>query len=195
MIKVGLTGNIGSGKSTVARVFEILGVYVYHADSEAKKFLDDSSVQNSLQKQFGQEIFDGSAIDRKKLADLVFNDKPALDYLNSLLHPLVRKNFERWISNRSNHPYIIQEAAILFESGFYKMFDKVITVVSTPGQAVKRVMLRDNVSEEEVIGRLKNQWAAEKKKELSDFVIYNDNSKLIIPQVIDIHRQLLSLVQ
>ncbi len=193
MIKVGLTGNIGSGKSTVAGVFETLGVPVYHADTEAKKFLDSKDVRESLKKKFGSEIFEKGKINRRMLAGLVFNDKQALGFLNSLIHPLVGKDFEKWVGVHSLAPYVVQEAAILFESGFYKMFDKVITVISTPGQAVRRVMLRDDVPEEEVVRRMKNQWPAEKKKELSDFVIYNDNSKLVIPQVIDIHRQLLLL--
>ncbi len=193
MIKVGLTGNIGSGKSTVSRVFETLGVPVFHADSEAKKFLDQEDVQDSLIKEFGSEIFEDRVINRKKLARLVFNDKQALEFLNSLIHPLVRKDFETWTIVNSEAPYIIQEAAILFESGFYKMFDKVITVGSLQELAVARVMARDGVSEKDVLLRMNNQWSSEKKEELSDFVVYNDGSKLIIPQVLEIHRRLIEL--
>ena len=193
MIKVGLTGNIGSGKSTVSRVFETLGVPVYHADSEAKKFLDDENVQDSLIREFGSKIFEDRIINRKKLARLVFNDKQALEFLNSLIHPLVRKDFETWTTVNSEAPYIIQEAAILFESGFYKMFDKVITVVSLQELAVARVMARDGVSEKDVLLRMNNQWSSEKKEELSDYVVYNDGSKLIIPQVLEIHRRLIEL--
>ncbi len=193
MIKVGLTGNIGSGKSTVARVFETLGVPVYHADSEAKHFLGESDVQDSLFLEFGQEIFNDSGVDKKKLAQLVFKDKNALTFLNSLMHPLVRKDFENWTISHSGFPYLIQEAAILFESGLYKMFDKVITVVSLQELAVTRVMARDGVSEKDVLLRMNNQWSSKKKEELSDFVVYNDGSKLIIPQVLEIHRQLIEL--
>jgi dephospho-CoA kinase len=193
MIKVGLTGNIGSGKSTVSRVFETLGVPVYHADSEAKKFLDDESVQDSLIREFGSKIFEDRIINRKKLARLVFNDKQALEFLNSLIHPLVRKDFETWTTVNPEAPYIIQEAAILFESGFYKMFDKVITVASLQELAVARVMVRDGVSEKDVLLRMNNQWSSEKKEELSDYVVYNDGSKLIIPQVLEIHRRLIEL--
>jgi dephospho-CoA kinase len=192
MIKVGLTGNIGSGKSTVARVFEILGIPVYHADAEAKKFLDDKNVRDSLIREFGSEIFENGMINRKKLANLVFNSKDALNFLNSLIHPLVRKDFENWTAVHSESSYIIQEAAILFESGFYKMFDRVITVTSSLEQAVSRVVARDGVSEKDVLNRMKNQWSSEKKQKLADFVIYNDESKLVIPQILEIHNELFS---
>ncbi len=192
MIKVGLTGNIGSGKSTVARIFEILGVPVYHSDIKAKGFLSDSEVKEKLRIEFGQAVFTEADIDRKKLANIVFNDKEAIGFLNSLIHPLVRKDFEDWCSINNNEPYVIQEAAILFESGFYKLFDKTI-VVSCPEEiAVKRVMKRDQVNERAVRERMKNQWDQEKKKNLSDFIIYNDNGQLVIPQVMHIHKELRS---
>ncbi len=190
MIKVGLTGNIGSGKSTVAAVFETLGVPVYHADAESKKFLSHKAVIDSILKKFGDKVFDEKGINRKKLAALVFNDEQALSFLNSLLHPLVREDFERWTTAQTSAPYIIQEAAILFESGFYKMFDKVISVTSPEKLAIARVMARDGISEKDVLMRMRNQWSSEKKKELSDFVINNDGSALVIPQILDIHNQL-----
>jgi dephospho-CoA kinase len=190
MIKVGLTGNIGSGKSTVARIFEIIGVPVYQADKEAKKFLSKPEVKKELKKEFGQAIFSGIEIDRKKLAEIVFNTKKSLNFLNSIIHPLVRKDFEDWCSNYSEEPYIIQEAAILFESGFYKFFDKTI-VVSCPKEiAVMRVMERDITTGREVKERIKNQWEQEKKINLADFIIINDNEQLVIPQVLQIHKEL-----
>jgi len=195
MIKVGLTGNIGSGKSTVARVFEILGIPVYHADTEAKKLLSDDGVQDMLLKEFGNEVFENGTVNRKKLANLVFNSKEALNFLNSLIHPLVRKDFENWTAVHWEFPYIIQEAAILFESGFYKMFDRVITVTSSREQAVSRVVARDGVSEKDVLNRMKNQWSSERKQKLADFVINNDESELVIPQVLNINRQLISLIK
>jgi dephospho-CoA kinase len=192
MIKVGLTGNIGSGKSTVARVFEILGIPVYHADAEAKRFLNNEDVRKSLLKEFGSEIFEDREINRKKLARLVFSDKKALEFLNSLIHPLVRKDFQNWSAVHPESPYIIQEAAILFESGFYKMFDKVITVTSSPELAVSRVVARDGVSAEDVIDRMRNQWSSERKQKSADFVIYNNESELVIPQILEIHNRLIS---
>ncbi len=190
MIKVGLTGNIGSGKSTVARIFEILGVPVYHSDKKAKEFLSVPEVKDKLKTEFGQTVFAGNEIDRKKLANIVFNDKEAIGFLNSLIHPLVRKDFENWCSINNTEPYVIQEAAILFESGFYKLFDKTI-VVSCPEEiAVEHVMKRDQVNERAVRERMKNQWDQEKKMKLSDFIIYNDNEQLLIPQVMHIHKEL-----
>ena len=192
MIKVGLTGNIGSGKSTVARIFEILGVPVYHADKEAKKFLSSPEVKQELKKEFGKTIFSGIEIDRKKLAEIVFNNKKSLSFLNSLIHPRVRKDFEDWCSAYSKAPYVIQEAAILFESGFNTFFDKTI-VVSCPEEiAVKRVMERDGIPEKEVVERMKNQWAQEQKKQLADFIIENDNKSFVTNQVLKIDKALRS---
>jgi dephospho-CoA kinase len=192
MIKVGLTGNIGSGKSTVARIFEILSVPVYHADKEAKKFLSKPEVKQELKNEFGKTIFSGIEIDRKKLAEIVFNNKKSLNFLNSIIHPLVRTDFEDWCSNHSKAAYVIQEAAILFESGFNKFFDKTI-VVSCPEEiAVKRVMERDSATEKEVVERMKNQWAQERKIQLADFIIENDNNSFVINQVLKIDKALRS---
>lgn len=191
MLKVGLTGNIGSGKSTIARIFEVLGVPVYHADEEAKKFLNQTDVVDKLQKHFGDSILRDGEIDRKELAEVVFNDPEALSYLNSLIHPLVKNDLHEWMKEQKHHEYIVQEAAILFESGFYKDFDKVILVSCSEELANKRVMERDGVSEEEVVKRRRNQWNEGKKKQLSDFIVKNEEDKLIIPQVLEIHKKLL----
>ena len=190
MIKVGLTGNIGSGKSIVARIFEILGVPVFRADEVAKEFLFDSDVKEILKNKFGKKIFTGKNINTKALAEIVFKDKESLSFLNSVIHPLVKKSLEQWLDNNKDQKYIIQEAAILFESGFYKEFDKVITVASPENLAIKRVMERDGVGEEEVKNRQKNQWSQERKVEMSDYNIYNDNTKLVIPQVLRILMEL-----
>ena len=190
MIKVGLTGNIGSGKSIVARIFEILGVPVFRADEVAKKILFDSDVKEILKDKFDKKIFTGKNINRKALAEIVFKDKESLSFLNSVIHPLVKKSLEQWLDNNKDQKYIIQEAAILFESGFYKEFDKVITVASPENLAIKRVMERDGVGEEEVKSRQKNQWSQERKVEMSDYVIYNDNTKPVIPQVLKILMEL-----
>ena len=193
MLRIGLTGNIGSGKSIIARVFETLGVPVYHADIEAKKFLNDKIVKLSLKEKFGNRIFDGQNINKKKLADIVFNNSNGLLFLNSLIHPLVKQDLLSWIGHHSGHAYIIQEAAILFESGFYKEFDKVIFVSAPENLMIKRVVERDGVSNEDVIKRLKNQWSSERKAGLADFIIYNDEIQLIIPQVLKIHNRFINL--
>ncbi len=193
MIKVGLTGNIGSGKTTVTRIFETLGVPVYQADKEARKFLEKEPVINHLVERFGHDILDEKSIDRKKLAAIVFSDRDKLNFLNDTIHPLVKEDLMHWIDKQKDHPYIVQEAAILFESGFYKDFDKNIMVYSPDSLAIRRVMKRDGVGEEEVRLRMQNQWDSRKKLAMSDYVIMNDESGLIIPQVLHIHKELLEL--
>jgi len=187
MIKVGLTGNIGTGKSTVARIFEILGIPVYHADEEAKKFLEDQHVIQNLKSEFGKSIIIDQKVDRIALAKIVFNDQNALDFLNNLIHPLVRNDLYEWLEKQSHQTYIIQEAAILFESGFYKEFDKVITIIAPEELSISRVMKRDNVTSDQIKSRIRNQWSQERKMELSDFIINNDELQLVIPQVLQIH--------
>lgn len=190
MIKVGLTGNIGTGKSTVSLIFEALGVPVYNADIEAKKMLKKESVKKELLRSFGEEVFDGENIDRKKLSNLVFNDSKKLHYLNSVIHPLVKTDLLDFFQKMQDFPYVIQEAAILFESGFYKDFDKTILVTSSDELATKRVMKRDRVSEQEVIQRRSNQWSQNKKIDLADFIIENDEKDLLVPQILKIHKSL-----
>lgn len=190
MIKVGLTGNMGSGKSTVAEIFRVLGIPVYHADEEAKKFLGLKEVATELKQQFGEKVFDGNLIDKKKLAGLVFNDQKALEVLNSIIHPRVRKGLADWMTEHHRFPYVIQEAAILFESGFHAYFDRNILVACPENVAVGRVVQRDGVSEQEVRARLRNQWPEIKKRPLANYIIENDGSQLIIPQVLKIHLEL-----
>lgn len=191
MIKVGLTGNIGSGKSTVTRIFETLGVPVYHADEEAKKFLSEKKIQLAIKEKFGGTVFSGSTIDRKKLASAVFGDQDAIAFLNSLIHPRVREDLKVWFDHHVQYSYVIQEAAILFESGFYREFDKIITVAAPVELAIQRVMQRDGVGKEEIEKRMHHQWALERKIELSQYVIYNDQDYLVIPQVLAIHNELI----
>jgi dephospho-CoA kinase len=190
MIKVGLTGNIGTGKSIVSRIFETLGVPVYHADEIAKKFLLDRKIQQAIKDKFGEAVFTDGMIDRKKLASIVFNDQNALDYLNSLIHPKVHEDLKNWFDLQSVHPYVIHEAAILFESGFYKEFDKIITVTAPVEISISRVMQRDAVGKEAVEKRMRHQWRQEQKIELSHYIILNDENHLVIPQVLAIHNEL-----
>ncbi|MCB2222174.1 MAG: dephospho-CoA kinase [Bacteroidetes bacterium] len=191
MIKIALTGNLGSGKSTVAEIFSVLGVPVYHADQEAKKFLFQKEVVDQLVDTFGEDILTTDrTIDRKKLASIVFKNKAALEFLNGIIHPLVRKDLYQWMEENKQHAYVVQEAAILFESGFYRDFDKIIVVACPVEMAIQRVMLRDGVSESDVLSRMKNQWPQEEKIKRADFVIHNDGNRLVIPQVLEIHRTL-----
>lgn len=192
MIRAGITGGIGSGKSTVCKVFEILGVPVYYADDRAKKILDSNGeVVKEVVKTFGQEILDKEKkIDRKKLAALVFNDKEKLEKLNKIVHPAVGKDFQKWCEKKKDHPYILKEAAILFESGAYKNVDQVITVTAPVDIRIKRVTGRDGVSAEEVVNRMSKQMTDEEKIRLSSYVIVNDEQHMIIPQVLEIDTRL-----
>lgn len=195
MLKVGITGGIGSGKTTVCKVFHLLGVPVYYADEEAKKLLEENAeVKSKIIQTFGIEVTDEIArIDRKKLASLVFNDKENLDKLNSIVHPAVAKHFDDWLKENKTAKYILKEAAILFESGAYKMTDKVITVVAPIELKIARAMERDKTDREAIEQRINNQMSDEDKMKRSQFVIKNDEIELLIPQVLEIHQELIKL--
>jgi dephospho-CoA kinase len=190
MIKVGLTGNIGAGKSTVARVFVCLGVPVYNADQEAKRFLHDQDIVSQLKSLWGDDIVTNNMVDRQKLASIVFAQPAKLKQLNSLIHPRVKEDLLKWMASKHNHVYVIQEAAILFESGFYQEFDRIITVVCPEDLAIKRIMDRDGSGENEIRQRMNNQWSQQEKIIRSDYVVTNDGHSLLIPQVLNIHNLL-----
>lgn len=188
---IGLTGNIGSGKSTVAGIFSRLGVNIYHADAESRKFLNIPEVKLLLETTFKNILSPEGIIDRAKLASIVFSDATLLNHLNSILHPLVRKDFHEWISLNKGQKYIIQEAAIIFESGFRDEFDKIIHVSCPEEIAVGRVVKRDNITAEMVLKRASFQLKEKEKAALADFVILNDGSRLLVPQVLEVHRRIL----
>ena len=193
MLKVGLTGNIGSGKSLVASIFTSLGIPVYHADEESKKFLDTRQVISSLVSLFGLQIVTNEKIDKRKLAEIVFGDEKALEQLNALLHPLVMQDFNSRISSAPPVPYMIMEAAILFESGYSKDFDRIIHVSCPDVTAIERVMARDGISRELVLARMQHQLKNDDKARMSHFVIINDGTCMLIPQVIAVHKQLICI--
>jgi len=193
MLKAGLTGNIGSGKSTASKIFTILGVPVFDADYHAKTLLNDPVIKSKLGGIFGNSIFLDDEIERKKLASIVFNDKAALVKLNSVIHPAVREKFEQWTAENSRKPYLIYEAAIIFESGFNQQLDQMIMISASEEIRIQRVMRRDEASKEMVWSRMKNQWSDDKKCSLADFVIFNNHDELLIPQVLKVHQQLLEL--
>jgi dephospho-CoA kinase len=191
MLKIGLTGNIGSGKTVVAGVFSMLGVPVYFADEESKKFLDDPAVKNEILKHFGYGILTNSReINRRSLASLVFSDDQALKLLNSILHPKVRQDFRNWVVIHQEKDYVIQEAAIIFESGFRAEYDYIIHVSCPKETAINRVIKRDRIDGHSVLRRMQFQMDDSEKATLSDFVIRNDGSEMVIPQVLAIHNQL-----
>lgn len=193
MLKLGITGGIGSGKTTVCRLFGLLGIPVYYADDESKKLLnEDQEVKEKVLAVFGKSILDNSGmIDRKKLAAIVFNNKEQLEKLNAILHPAVGLNFENWLK-KQNTPYILKEAAILFESGAYKQVDKVLTITAPLELKIQRTMKRDGVSKEEIERRMQLQMTDEEKVKRSDFIITNNEQELLIPQVLALHQQLVS---
>lgn len=192
MIKIGITGGIGSGKSLVCEIFELLGVPVYYADAEAKKMLNnDPAIKKNVLAFFGNEVLNGDgSMDRKKISSIVFKDPKKLEQLNSIIHPAVALHFSNWLKQYPSHKYIVKEAAILFESDAYKQVDKAIAVVSPVELRIKRVMQRDAISREQVEQRMKYQMSDEEKIKRSSYIIHNDEEQLIIPQVIAIHDQL-----
>lgn len=188
MKKIGLTGTIGSGKSLVAGIFSHLGVPVYHADLRARALMETPEITERLASDFGKEIITASGIpDRKKLAEVVFSSPEKLALLNSIIHPLVKSDFESWCLDHQQHRYILHEAAILFESGFAGYFDKIITVYAPEELCIERVMERDKMSREEVLKRMSHQWPASEKVRLAHFVIVNDEHQFLITQVLKLH--------
>jgi dephospho-CoA kinase len=191
MLKVGLTGNIGSGKTVVAGIFTQLGIPVFYADSAARDLYERTEVKAMLRGLFGDEIFDNAGnLNRKALADLVFADALKLQKLNQIVHPLVREAFGRWLLERKDSPYVLYEAAILFESGYYRDLDKVILVMAPEELRIRRVMERDYSTRDEIMARLARQWGEEKKVPMADFIINNNGTQMLIPQVMEVHRQL-----
>lgn len=190
MKRIGLTGNIGSGKTTIASCFEILGVAIFNADKEAKLLMNkDVNLKQSLIAEFGKEVFLNNELNRKYLSNLAFNDDLVLKRLNALVHPVVQDAFEKWSIQQSG-AYIIKEAAILFESNTYQSLDAIICISCPEEIRLKRILKRDDLSEMDVRQRMSHQWAEEKKISLSDYVITNDNSSLVMPQILSVHSAL-----
>jgi len=195
MLKVGITGNIGSGKTTISKVFEILGVPVFYADDAAKKVMvEDPILIDALKKEFGSEsYFDDGSLNRKHIAGIVFNNEAELAKLNAIVHPAVFRAFDNWVAGIKNAPYVMKEAALLFESSSYKMCDKTIMITAPLKLRIYRVTQRDNLTRVEIENRNARQFSEEKKVQLADFTIRNDDTELIIPQVIELHKQFLML--
>ncbi len=195
-LRVGITGGIGSGKTTVCQIFQLLGVPVYYADDRAKWLMNNDPVlQQGLLQQFGEKAFlpDG-ALNRPHIAAIVFNDKSQLAELNALVHPAVKEDGEEWAATQQS-PYTLREAALLFESGIYKSLDKLITVTAPESIRIARVVARDQTTEEAVRARMANQWPEEEKVKRSDFIIQNDGQRSLIQQVWELHRHLLTISQ
>jgi dephospho-CoA kinase len=189
MKKIGLTGNIGSGKTYVSKVFEALGVPIYYADLEARKILNLPETIEILKQTFGPTIaLKSEEINRAALADIVFNSSTELDKLNRIIHPKLKDHFLIWTHQQTHSKYIIQEAAILFENGFDKFMDLTITVAAPQEIRLKRVMERDGQAIEQVLARMNHQWTDEKKEKTADFIIDNSGNQMILPQVLKLHQ-------
>lgn len=186
-----MTGNMGSGKSIVSAIFNILGIPVYHADLESRKLFENNNIKVLIRDAFGSGVFTGNGeIDRKILARIVFSDAVKLNTLNSILHPLVKENFREWVDRQCYSPYIIHEAAIIFESGFQCEFDRIVHVACPKEIAIARVIERDHAERKDILKRMQFQMDDDRKATLSDFVIRNDGTEMLIPQVLAIHQSL-----
>ena len=183
---IGLTGGIGSGKTTIANHFKSKGIPVYIADDEAKKILLTNEVQSEIKALFGNNVFSEDKIDKNKLAEFVFSNPEKLKILNSIIHPKVKEHFDNWVIKHQDFPFVIKEAAILFESGSYKLCDKIITIVVPLEERLKRVIHRDATSSENVMKRINNQWTDEQRAAKSDYIIYNSDLKIAKKQANDI---------
>ena len=194
MITAGITGGIASGKSVVCEVFKLLGVPIYNADTAAKVLANtDREIKNDLIKLFGDDIYEGNNLNRKKLSEIIFNNKTALENTNKIIHPRVINDFLRWAEEHKDHKYILMEAAILYESGTYKMLNKVITVTGPKQLRISRALSRENFTKQIIENIQKNQILDEEKVKRSHYVILNDNKTLILPQILRIHQQLLNI--
>lgn len=191
MIKVGLTGGIGSGKSLVSEIFFKLGIPVFNADNEAKIILNQNTdVINSIKSTFGN-VYIGNEINKKKIASIIFNDQDALKKINSIVHPKVHEYFHTWITENNDAKYIIEEAAILFESNAYKDMDITINVHADELIRINRVLKRDKTTIEAIKSRIKNQLNDEDRIKIADYTIYNNGDKPLLQQVLDIHNKIL----
>jgi len=195
MLKVGITGNIGSGKTTVSKIFGVLGVPVFYADDAAKNVMvNDEILIDAIKHAFGpQAYFEDGGLNRKYIAGIVFNNEAELTKLNALVHPATFRAFDSWLVQHMDAPYILKEAALLFESNSYKMCDKSILVTAPLETRIKRVMQRDGLSEAEIKSREARQFTEGEKLKLAGYVIKNDGTKLVIPQVLALHETFLSL--
>ncbi len=180
---IGLTGGIGSGKSTAAKEFESLGIPVYYADDEAKKIAATPLVQHQLIATFGSVICEHNEVSKTKLATLVFSDQAKLQQLNAIIHPLINTHFKKWVVAHANFPLLVKEAAILFESGSATNCDYVVSVQAPEADRIHRVMARDEVTEPQVLQRMQHQWTDTMRAEKSDFVLTNLSRESLLIQV------------
>jgi len=192
-LRLGVTGGIGSGKSTVCRVFSVLGIPVFSADIEAKRIQDnDPEIKDKINSIAGKDLYSSGRLDRTELARLIFNNKDFLWEVNSVVHPAVFNYFRRWV-DMQDAPYSIMEAAILFESGAYRMMDRIVTVVTPLQERIDRLLKGNKLNREQITDRIRNQIDDESRIKKSDYVIYNSENDMIIPSILEIHQGMLKL--
>ncbi len=185
-LKIGLTGGIGSGKTTVAKVFESLGIPIYYADACAKSLMEENEqLRSDIQKVFGEKVYKKGVLNRKYLAEIVFEDKKALEKLNALVHPRVRADFKNW-AKKQGTPYVIEESAIIFEIAIEKDFDKIISVICPLEERMERILQRDCTTKKQVQARMAMQIGDKKRIEKSDYLLKNGKDELLLPQIIEI---------
>lgn len=193
MLKVGLTGGIGSGKTTVAKIFEVLGIPVYYADEEAKQLMNTHPLLiKEIKGLLGNDAYRDGMLNRAFISEKVFNDKEKLQKLNAIVHPFTIEHGKKWM-NEQHAPYAIKEAALIFESGIQGEFDKVIGVFAPNALRIQRAMKRDGISYEQVMERIQHQIDDDIKIKLCDDVIINDEQKMLVPQVLALHEKYLTL--
>ena len=192
--KLGVTGGIGSGKTSVCRVFNVLNIPVFSADREAKHIMEnDKGIIRNMNSIAGKDLYSKGSLDRLELATIIFNDNSLLEKVNSLVHPVVFNHFSKWVAEQTA-PYVIMEAAILFESGAAEYVDKVATVVAPVEERIERVIQRNKLTREQVMERMRNQMDDETRIKLSDYIIYNSENDMIIPAILKIHEEILTII-
>lgn len=187
---IGLTGGIGSGKTTIAKYIQSLGIPVYIADDAAKKIMELPETTSSIKQVFGSEVFENEKLRKEKLAKIVFNNSQNLKQLNQIVHPAVKRDFDEWFSKQKEFPFVVKEAAILFESGSYKDCDAIITVEAPLDTRIQRVIKRDNTNLESVMSRVNNQWTDEMRAAKSDYVVENVDIKKAMLQIDEILKKM-----
>ena len=192
MFRVGLTGGIGSGKTLICSILEKLGIPVYYADAEAKRLMTHHpDLKRKILDLLGEKAYKGASLDRKYLAERLFGNEVLLASMNSVVHPTVREDFKRWSDQQKEVPYVVEEAAILFESGAYKDFDQTVLVYAPEEIRIRRVMERDKCDRESVLRRISHQESEEELSKLADHILINDGQQMILPQVIELHNKLI----
>lgn len=193
MLRIGLTGGIGSGKTTVARIFQSLGIPVYSSDLEAKRLMrEDASIREAIRNEFGEDVFSNHLPDTRKLASIVFQNPEKLEKLNQIIHPATIADAKAWML-KHKAPYVLKESALLFESGAADGLDLVIGVYAPKALRIQRVMQRESADRETVLARMKRQIDEELKRRLCDRVIINDEQQPLLQQVLNLHQELIGL--